>query len=182
MPDLIEIESPRYVPGLNVLPGRVRYSQLAGVDGDLFIYEDAVVEFPALRYVEGELAVLNESVISAPALARVDGGLFSSIRAKINAPALQVVHQTLKIGVQATLHAPKLTRIDRLIVSPGAVFDGPLGLQIQPGDDRARFQQRYRRRYNTTLATVPHARCAREGRCVEHERDPRVAACATKTE
>jgi hypothetical protein len=182
MSNFIEIESPPQVINLIVRPGHSRYSRLVGVSGDLFVFENAVVEFPALRYVTKELTALSQSTVSAPVLARISGGIFAGVRANIDAPQLQTVHQTLELGEQATLRAPKLTQISRLIISPEAVFEGPLGLQMRPGDDEADFRHHYRRRYNTALTTVPHARCARAGRCVEHELRPDVPSCAAKTE
>ena len=82
----------------------------------------------------------------------------ASDQARIEAPNLEEVRGVVSIGPLTTLYAPRLAEHEQIV----------------------RDRMRHRRRFFARFSTSPHARCARTGRCIEHENDPRIEACAAR--
>lgn len=171
---------------------REDYSSVERVEGFVHLRPDASLIAPALVRVGRDLRAEAGAQLDAPAL-RAAGGLWAYPRTALSVPSLRQVGDLLVFS-ETYFSAPSLEEVDCLVVAGGATADLPALRQVArwvvDSLNRARVRgagnqvvdgpgdlRRHRRRYLAQLTTAPHARCPRAGRCVEHERDPRVEAC-----
>lgn len=168
------------------------YSAVERVEGFVHLRPGAALVAPALTSVGRDLRAETGARLAAPAL-RVAGGLWVYPRTALSVPNLRRVGD-LAVFPEAHFCAPSLEQVDCLVVAGGATADLPALWRVEhwvvDSLNRARVRgmrnrtvsgpddlRQHRRHYLTRLATAPHARCARAGRCLEHESDTRVEAC-----